>query len=384
MSPSFSLSSLPDEVALSCMALLPRSDHASLSRVSKRYRSLVASPHLYDIRSQLGYSCFYVCLSLHGRYSTPRWFIISREKTVNRLMTPIPPCPSSHPTEGFAVVSLDCRIYVIGGSVFSSSSSGYTSSHVLLLDCRTHTWRQVTSMNVARRRATAGVVNGKIYVFGGCSGIKTYGEVFDPKTQTWTTLPPVPVSVRPDVSFRESMVMGDTVYAVPFQNSSSQLYYSPKEGIWGRTMKDVNVSKLRIQSYSLCVTENVLYSCDDEGNVFWREPEDSKWKKVIGLRPLDYYLYERFVSSTWDTPSCDEFFESYSKLRTFGTNILMFWFKYNPKNTNVDIWCAEISFERRRDIGEVVGKIEWLQSVAGVTGHPTSHVEVLHSAYVNV
>ncbi|CAF2067262.1 unnamed protein product, partial [Brassica napus] len=64
-----------------CMALLPRSDHATLSRVSKRYRSLVASPELYEIRSQLGYSCFYVCLSVHGPYSTPRWFIISREKT---------------------------------------------------------------------------------------------------------------------------------------------------------------------------------------------------------------------------------------------------------------------------------------------------------------
>nr|VDD47720.1 unnamed protein product [Brassica oleracea] len=73
-----------------CMALLPRSDHATLSRVSKRYRSLVASPELYEIRSQLGYSCFYVCLSVHGPYSTPRWFIISREKTVIQAHDPYP------------------------------------------------------------------------------------------------------------------------------------------------------------------------------------------------------------------------------------------------------------------------------------------------------
>ncbi|CAN6917588.1 unnamed protein product [Brassica oleracea] len=118
-----------------CMALLPRSDHATLSRVSKRYRSLVASPELYEIRSQLGYSCFY-------------------------LMTPIHPCPSSHPMEGFSVVSLDRGIYVIGGS----RNREHSSSCVLLLDCRTHTWRQVTSMKVARCNPAAGVVDGKIYV----------------------------------------------------------------------------------------------------------------------------------------------------------------------------------------------------------------------------
>ncbi|KAG5412524.1 hypothetical protein IGI04_000091 [Brassica rapa subsp. trilocularis] len=382
MSPSFSLSSLPDEVALSCMALLSRSDHASLSRVSKRYRSLVASPELYKIRSQLGYSCFYVCLSIHGPYSTPRWFIISREKTVNRLMTPIPPCPSSHPLKGFSVVSLDCGIYVIGGSITRKReyfrSSDPPSSSVLLLDCRTHTWRQVPSMKVARCEAAAGVVDGKIYVFGGCGHNETYGEVFDPKTQTWTTLPSVPDSVKEYVPFKKTMVMGEKIYPVPFWNSPNLLYYSPNEGIWGRRMKDVDVSKIGTKSYCFSMAENVLYSCDDYGNMYWSEPEDSDWNKVEGLGALHNHFYKPLASFIWDTSPCDEL------LRTFGTNILIFWFKYNPKNTKVDIWCAEISFERLHDKGEIIGKIEWLQSVAGVKGHSSSHLEVLHSAYVNV
>ncbi|KAJ4870459.1 F-box/kelch-repeat protein SKIP6 [Raphanus sativus] len=222
---------------------------------SKRYRSLVASPELYEIRSQLGYSCFYICLSIHGPASTPRWFIISLEKNVNRLMTPIPPSPSSHPMKEFSVVSLDCGIYVIGGSIkrkreYFSSSDYRSSSSVFLLDCRTHTWRQVPSMKVARCEAAAGVVDGKIYVLGGCDYYKTYGEVFDPKTQTWTTLPQVPYSITPSMSFRKTIVMGEKVYAVPFLNSRDLLYYSPNEGIWGIRKKKVDGAwKIGIKSY---------------------------------------------------------------------------------------------------------------------------------------
>ncbi|CAH8345041.1 unnamed protein product [Eruca vesicaria subsp. sativa] len=300
-------------------------------------------------------------------------------------MTPIPPSPSSHPTEGFSVVSLDCGIYVIGGfrKRKYSSYSDSRSSSVLHLDCQTHTWRQVPSMKVARCKAAAGVVDGKIYVFGGCKYNETYGEVFDPKTQTWTPLPPVRDSLKPDLLFRNSMVVGEKIYAVPFSNPPNLLYYSPNKGIWGRGMKDINVSMIGTTSYCFSKAENVLYSCDDLGNVFWREPEDSEWKKVKeGLGAQHNYFDKPMASIIWDTAPCDELFKGYSKvLRNFGTNILIFWFKYNRKNTKVDIWCAEISFERRHDIGEIVGKTEWLQPVAEVKGH---HVKVLHSAYVNV
>ncbi|CAH8361779.1 unnamed protein product, partial [Eruca vesicaria subsp. sativa] len=53
-------------------------------------------------------------------------------------------------------------------------------------------------MRFARREAKAGVLDGKIYVMGGCVGAdwgNDNPEVFDPKTQTWSSVcipdPPV-------------------------------------------------------------------------------------------------------------------------------------------------------------------------------------------------
>ncbi|XP_019098380.1 PREDICTED: putative F-box protein At4g05620 [Camelina sativa] len=81
---------LPDAVTLSCLALVSRLDHAALSLVSKRYRSLVASPELCRTRWLTGCTeaSFYVCLRILPDPS-PRWFIL----TPNRRLSPIPSNP---------------------------------------------------------------------------------------------------------------------------------------------------------------------------------------------------------------------------------------------------------------------------------------------------
>ncbi|XP_010420844.1 PREDICTED: F-box/kelch-repeat protein At5g49000-like isoform X2 [Camelina sativa] len=180
-SPSCGLWSLPDEIAIACFARVSRVDHAALSMASKSYRSLVVSPEFYETRSRMGCTeeCVYV-FNDSPIERNPRWFILRRcvKNNRNRLI----PIPSFPTPRSATLVSLGCGIYVIGGWKKYSKTA-----LVSYLDCRTHTWSYLPSMSVARAGARAGVLDGKIYVFGGCEEDPSiWAEVFDPKLQTWS------------------------------------------------------------------------------------------------------------------------------------------------------------------------------------------------------
>ncbi|EOA34062.1 hypothetical protein CARUB_v10021570mg [Capsella rubella] len=356
------LTSLPDPLTLSCLARVSRLDHLALSLVSKRYRSLVISPELYKTRSLLGRTeeCLYVCLS-SKTYPTSRWFIIRRKDTKTILgyaatedLVPILSFPTVPELSSF--VAMDWGIYVIGGFINDNRTSD-----VLLLDCRTNTWCRTPSMGVARASAAAGVVGGKIYVFGGCEDVdcSNWAEVFDPKTQTWETLVPMPDRNEGDNLIRETLVMEEKVCAVSLWDGS--LYYSPREGKWGRKKKP------ETQSF-YCVVDKVLYSCDKFGNLVWRESEELEWKEVKGLTALRSSANEKCVS----------------KLSNFGVNIVVSSVRATF-DVWWDVWCTEISLERREEEGEIWGTI--VSGAVTVVDHvPSGHVpvEVLCSATVYV
>ncbi|KAH0915802.1 hypothetical protein HID58_030248, partial [Brassica napus] len=266
-------------------------------------------------------------------------------------LIPIPSFPTQPETLS-SLVALDWGIYVIGGF---KDGEDVRSPDVLLLDCRTNTWRKVPSMSVGRAAAAAGVIDGKIYVFGGCEELSSpnWAEVFDPNTQTWETLVPMDDRNEGDNVIRETLVMDKKVYAVDFW-SGSLFYYSPGDGKWGRKKIPEQV-----QSY-YCVMEKVLYGCDEVGNVVWRDSEELEWKRVKGLEALQW--------------------KRVRKLSIFGVNIGVFWVGLRG-----DVWCAEISLERRGKEGEIWGRIEWSEAVATFYRSFTrTKVEVLYAAAVNV
>ncbi|KAF8047808.1 hypothetical protein N665_2819s0003 [Sinapis alba] len=215
---------LPDDLLLNCLARLSRRDLAALSMVSKRYHSLVSSPDLYKIRSLIGHTetHVYVCLRTPTPVPTLRWYILRRRKTLDASdLIPIPSLPSQ-PLEASSVVVLDCNIYVIGGL----RKGEHPSSDVWRLDCRTHVWHHVPSMGASRAYGAAGVVDGKIYVFGGCDvHDDNYGEVFEPETQTWNPLPKRKGGGIKHI--HDSMVRDEKVYA--FDEKERTFYYSPRE-----------------------------------------------------------------------------------------------------------------------------------------------------------
>lgn len=394
-------SSLPDAVVLSCLARASKVDHAAFSQVSTSYRSLVVSHDLYNTRCLLGCTEKYLYVCLRTPPPAPifsRWFICRFGKTLDDADTKRPsnrlcliPSSPSQPSES-SVVALEWGIYVIGGKI-----NGKRTSDVLLLDCRSHKWHQVPSMGVARASAAAGVVDGKIYVFGGCEDKDYRGEVFDPKTQTWDTLPIPDWSISHDWN-RGSVVMEKKVYAWDKRgkgnydsiNNRCFFYYSPSEGKWGKGNYDSNRENTRC-----CVIDELIYCCDTLGNLLWCEGEELKWgepngiawKKVKGLKDLRRSVSgSRVVHFDGDVEELSTSCMSengISSMSNFGGNIVVFWdVVVVGLDESLKICCAEISLERREG-GEIWGKIEWSEAV--MTTDPLLYSsEVLHSVSVSV
>ncbi|CAA7022753.1 unnamed protein product [Microthlaspi erraticum] len=397
-SPSSSLlSSLPDDVALNCLARVSRVDRAALSLTSKSYRSLVASQELYKTRSLMGRTetYVYVCLRTPPPNPNLRWYILRRRNGSSDLI-PIPSLPSQ-PPEASSVVALDWGIYVIGGLI-----NGKPTSDVWLLDCRTHTWRSVPSMEVARANAATGVVDGKIYVLGGCDNVK-WGESFDPKTQTWKTLPLIRKKGSSDVDVHGSLVSDQKVYL--FSGKNGTFYYSPRERKWGRGNRD----PVRGNRRDWCMVDNLICCISSYGGIFWCEPDALDWCEPEGimctkeLRGLDSLLMRLFSSRVvhfgeelihwWDQYKVNHVIPQKfgvsqeledllpgARMSTSGRNILLFWDVI--EGDRLEIWCAEISLERHEG-GDVRGNIEWSSAVMTVDPF-VDHYKVLHSVSVTL
>ncbi|CAA7057653.1 unnamed protein product [Microthlaspi erraticum] len=402
LSPSSSLlSSLPDDVAMNCLARVSRLEHASLSMASKSYRSLVASPDLYKTRSLMGRTetYTYVCLRTPPPNPSPRWYILRRKNGSSDLM-PIPGLPTQAP-EASSVAVLGWGIYVMGGLI-----EGKPTSDVWLLDCRTHKWRRVPSMGVARAEAAVGVIGGKIYVLGGCKyddRSLSWGEVFDPMTQTWDALPPMPVQRKHDEHIHCSVVRDQEIYGVV--ETDRTFYYSASEGKWGRGNRVEAMGNRR----DFCMIDGLLYCIFLDGTIFWseadeldrREPEGMVSKQVKGLLCLKESLARsRLVHfgdhflDRWDQNRIKFGFTQRSgksheledllsgdRLRSSGRNMLLFWDVV--EGGRLEIWCAEISLERLRQGGNVWGNTEWSSAV--LTLDPfLGRYKVLHSVSVTL
>jgi N-acetylneuraminic acid mutarotase len=87
--------------------------------------------------------------------------------------------------DNFSTVVVDGKIHTIGG--FSPYEEMY--------DPETDTWVKRASMPTPRQGAAVGIVNGKVYVFGGDedgTGPTSVVLVYDPEKDTWTKLADMP------------------------------------------------------------------------------------------------------------------------------------------------------------------------------------------------
>ncbi len=83
------------------------------------------------------------------------------------------------------------KIYVFGGSRYANHVNIENPTGVDVYDPATGTWTKKGAMRTPRTLAAAGVVNGKIYVFGGIAAANVSGspvstsDMYDPASDTW-------------------------------------------------------------------------------------------------------------------------------------------------------------------------------------------------------
>ncbi|XP_010446506.1 PREDICTED: F-box/kelch-repeat protein At5g49000-like [Camelina sativa] len=378
---------LPDDLVLSCLARVSRLYYPTLSLVSQSFPSLLSSPELYETRSLLGRteSCLYVCLRLPPDFKTT-WFTLCRrpdhahkkkkkkkkkknkkKKSSENLLIPIPSL-QSHPVNSSGLLAVGSSIYNFGGHI-----NDVSLSTVSILDCKSHTWCEAPSMLVERAYPVSSLVDGKIYVAGGCdiwmevehaggacwSGLiqaqqveraypgSKWMEVFDLKKQTWEFVSS-PLVERWDGGMNRSAVIDGEIFM--FGNKGLVgVAYKPKEDKWQGIGAMTNLA-LGWGYFSHCVVDNVLYSYSNQDGIKWYDPKIGDWSNLKGLVGLPKFAdYSRV------------------KLVDYGGKMVILWDKSVPCSGYTDkmIWCAAIVLERPNN-QEIWGKVEWLDAVLQV------------------
>ncbi|KAL0739654.1 hypothetical protein Bca4012_015864 [Brassica carinata] len=335
------ISSLPEEIFVDIVARVSRSYYPTLSQVSRRFRSLIASPELYARRSFLGRTeqCIYVAIS-KDQTSDIHWFTLCIKPnrdggggtSDHHRLVHIPSLPPM-PLQG-SYVAVGSNIFVMGGF-----HNWNITSSVSLIDCRSHTSQRLADMPKAVAGSVAQVIGGKIYVIGGSDGhspMKSRSRtmmVFDTETEVWK-LKPRPDWEQGKVWF-SSVAMGGKIYMRTCYNS---FVYDPIAVINKCVGDEVLHSKEWLGS---CVIDDVLYYYDVRGKCLRAyDPKLRSWGVVNGLEGL--------------LPrGC-----SWSKAASYGGGKMVLFMQTE------EIWCAEIAVERRQG-GEIWGRVEWCEVVLG-------------------
>lgn len=123
-----------------------------------------------------------------------------------------------------SAVTLDGKIYCIGGFYYPSSNSPYND----LYDPATDTWAAKTDIPTARRHNGVQTVGGKIYSIGGqSSSTSKKNECYDPSANTWSTKTDMPTA---KTAFGSEVVDG-VIYCIGDKAQNNEAY-DPATDTW--------------------------------------------------------------------------------------------------------------------------------------------------------
>ena len=159
-------------------------------------------------------------------------FAVYDPKTDKWKRLPNVPTQRNH----LGVVATAGKIWVVGGRFGGSFISKQTGA-LEAYDPKSRTWTKMKSMPKPRGGINAVVAKGCIHVFGGegnadaASGVWPDHDVYNPKTDRWTSLDhmPIPVhgvrrAVSPAISIRPNRIRGISMSALPPETDVPGIY----------------------------------------------------------------------------------------------------------------------------------------------------------------
>ncbi|XP_021736638.1 F-box/kelch-repeat protein SKIP6-like [Chenopodium quinoa] len=342
---------LSNDVALQCLARVPRSHHPFLSLVSKSWRSILRSPLFHATRCALNTTQSFLFINLRIFNSKDssfsfRWYSLDPStffpKTqinhIPRTLIPINPSPS-HPI-GASFVSLGRHLYVIGGSI-----NDIPSPNLWVLDCLSNKWEMGPKMRVGREFAASGVIDGKIYVLGGCvvdnwARSMNWAEVFDPISGLWKPVRS-PIEVK-EKWMHASAVVDGRLYAMADRGG---VIFDPGLEEWGLVSTELDLG----WRGRAAVVDGVLYCYDYLGKIRGFDVGENEWKELKGV---DNSLPKFLCGAT---------------MANVGGRLFVVWEGKANQNANgnggwsgqeIEVLCAEI-LVRKNELGELWGSIVW-------------------------
>ncbi|KAH7285472.1 hypothetical protein KP509_33G029800 [Ceratopteris richardii] len=335
---------IPDELAVSILARVPRCFHSSIRGVCRRWRETVMSSELYEIRKELGVTEEWLYVLVRDEEENLFWHALD---PVSGKWQRIPPMPdmlpedeiipmsasssygwwglSSHkvkellrglfgrkdspdksPFCGCAAGSVGGCLYVLGG--FSRASA---MRSVWLYDPRVNAWKEVAAMGTPRAYCKTALLHGKLYAIGGVNrghaGLTPLqsAEVYEPAANTWTPIPSMPFAkaqVLPTAfladmlkpiatgmaAYQGKLFVPQSLYSWPFFVDVGGEVFDPMSEAWTempRGMGEGWPAKQAGTKLSVVVGES-LYALDptsslDGSRIKVYDSETDSWKVVL-------------------------------------------------------------------------------------------------------
>lgn len=178
---------LPDHVAKTCLALVPRREFPSMGLVCKKWRSFLGSKE-FLLERKLGGTLeeWIFILTTGAGKKESHWEAIDSLGNKQRSL-PLMPGPLK---SGFGVAVVDGKLLIVGGYSVAGGF-GAVSAEVYQYDSCLNSWSKLRNMNEARCSFACAEVNGMVYAVGGYradGNIIGSAEAFDTNTGKWTPI----------------------------------------------------------------------------------------------------------------------------------------------------------------------------------------------------